>query len=144
MLIIIILLLAITTIIVYSIQQCNLNIPNNSIKYTESFDNNNNNNNNNKYSMTTSFKEIEKSNALNNINAQLFDDITFRDVIIYDNDIDGRTGLDKCLDNKVGNCVEYGVSGVAYYYPPEKSNKYYGELFNPNKETSDKLVFPAF
>ena len=78
-----------------------------------------------------SFQQIEKENALNNINAQLLNDILFRDVIVYQNDPDGRSGLDKCLDNKTGTCVPWGVStGIAWYYPPDVPYDYYGEVIN--------------
>ena len=98
----------------------------------------------------TSFEQMEKEGVMNEINAQLFDDLTFRDVVVYENDPDGRVGLDKCLDNKVGYCVEYGQTGVAYYYPPLQSDKYYGQVINreptqqhfDHEKTNEILIFP--
>ena len=43
---------------------------------------------------------------------KLFDDVT-----IYDNDADGRLGLDKCLEANCGVCLEYGVTGNALCFP---------------------------
>lgn len=46
-------------------------------------------------------------------------DITkqFTDMTVYENDTDGRLGLDKCLEQCNGNCVEYGQTGAAYCFP---------------------------
>jgi hypothetical protein len=98
------------------------------------------------------FQRIEKQGKMNEINAQLFDDITFRDVVYYENDLDGRLGLDKCLDNKTGYCVEFGQTGNAYYYPPLATQLNYGQVINigPVQSHYDKprtpqmnLVYPA-
>lgn len=86
-----------------------------------------------------SFQEIEKQNNLNNINAQLLDDLFFRDVIVYENDYDGRLGLDKCLDNKSGFCVEYGQTGIAYYYPDDLPYDYYGAQLNKSLTMEEKM-----
>lgn len=79
-----------------------------------------------------SFEQIEKDRILNNINSDLFTDRTFWDVVVYENDpYNGRLGLDKCLDNKVGTCVPYGnMTGIAYYYPPAYDDKNFGTMLN--------------
>ena len=41
----------------------------------------------------------------------------FDDLITYENDADGRIGLDKCIENCNGYCVEYGLTGVAHCFP---------------------------
>jgi hypothetical protein len=88
---------------------------------------------------------IEKQSIKNKNNQQLFNDVTFDDVVYYENDnmnlksSSGSelgsqslslTGLEKCMNNKAGYCVEYGITGNAYYYPPSKSDKNYGEIIN--------------
>ena len=88
-----------------------------------------------------------KMNAIKEIDMDLLDKITFGDIIRYDNDPDGRLGLDKCYANKDGYCVEYGVTGVAYYYPPEKLNTNYGNVVNikaKENENTDEFKYPAF
>lgn len=52
----------------------------------------------------------------------LLDDSLFRDIIVYNNDEDpyepgGRLGIDKCLDECSGKCIEFGVTGVGYCFP---------------------------
>lgn len=52
----------------------------------------------------------------------LLGDPLFSDVILYNNDenpyVAGEeSGLEKCLDNCDGNCVEYGVTGITYCFP---------------------------
>lgn len=52
----------------------------------------------------------------------ILEDPQFYDVITYNNDENPykegqRNGLAKCLDNCNGNCVEFGVSGIAFCYP---------------------------
>lgn len=51
-------------------------------------------------------------------------DITkqFPEIKTFANDSDFRMGLDKCIEYKMmngnkGNCVEYGITGNAWYYP---------------------------
>ena len=79
---------------------------------------------------TTPFEVISKQHMENEINNQLFNDLLFRDVIVYENDPNGRMGLDKCYDNKTGYCVEYGQTGIAYYYPDIMPYDYYGAVVN--------------
>ena len=91
------------------------------------------------------YRMIEKQSIKNKNNQQLFNDVTFDDVVYYENDnmnlksSSGSelgsqslslTGLEKCMNNKAGYCVEYGITGNAYYYPPSKSDKNYGEIIN--------------
>lgn len=52
----------------------------------------------------------------------LLDDSLFRDIIVYNNDEDpyqpgGRLGIDKCLDDCSGKCIEFGITGVGYCFP---------------------------
>lgn len=52
----------------------------------------------------------------------------FPEIKKFENDKDFRMGLDKCVEykkeqNNKGNCVEYGITGNAWYYP-EVSYKY--------------------
>lgn len=58
----------------------------------------------------------------------------FDDIVVYDNDKDGRIGLDKCIENCNGYCVEYGMTGSANCFPVhEKSDKnFYGNVV-PNE-----------
>ena len=66
---------------------------------------------------------------LNNLNEK-FDDIIniertpsylndalFDDIIPYENDEEGRLGLDKCLEYCNGTCLEYGITGNANCFP---------------------------
>lgn len=81
----------------------------------------------------SSFQEIARQNSINNNTAQLFNDISFRDVVIYDNDPDGLLGLEKCIvesEKNGGHCVEFGYTGVGYYYPDNFPEQYYGEIVN--------------
>ncbi len=57
------------------------------------------------------FTDIRKVKTL----PPLKDDRLFGDVTTYQNDLEdlGKTGLDKCIENCNGNCVEFGVTGVA-------------------------------
>ena len=84
------------------------------------------------------FEQTEKLRKRNNIDFNLFNDLTFRNVLVYDNDPDGRLGLDRCLDNKVGYCIEYGYSGVGYYYPPIYDNLSFGDAIT--SELTEKEV----
>lgn len=64
----------------------------------------------------------------------------FEDLIGYDNDPNGRIGLDKCIEKCKGYCVEFGLTGSAYCYPehgPEKKD-FYGLVV----QNDNKLSFP--
>ena len=49
-------------------------------------------------------------------------DITkqFDDLIVYENQPNGITGLDKCYSECPGYCVEYGLTGTANCFPVRK------------------------
>lgn len=71
----------------------------------------------------------------------------FPDIVIFNNDYDGRIGLDKCIEysenKKGGKCVEYGLTGNTMYFPeisyPEKNFK--DDINEPNET---KLSYPTF
>lgn len=64
----------------------------------------------------------------------------FDDLIVYDNDPDGRLGYDKCIEKCNGYCVEHGQTGSAYCYPVHEpvEKDFYGMII-PNEQ---KLTFP--
>ena len=95
------------------------------------------------------FENIEAISVKNKQNQQLLNDITFKDVVVYENEPNGRTGLDRCFDNKTGHCVEYGQTGIAYYYPELPTNKYFGRIIDDDPiqikyddNTDQHMVFP--
>lgn len=57
--------------------------------------------------------------------SNLMNDSLFKDVVYYENDIRGdargRIGLDKCLENCNGTCLEFGITGNAYCFPSTPS-----------------------
>ena len=58
----------------------------------------------------------------------LLDDSLFTNVVTYNNDDDpyecgARTGLEKCLENCPGRCLEFGVSGIGYCFAPDEEFK---------------------
>lgn len=66
----------------------------------------------------------EKTYSKNNVS---YVDIQkqFPELVIFENDKDFRMGLDKCYEHKMknnnkGNCVEYGLTGDAWYFPEVK------------------------
>jgi hypothetical protein len=65
------------------------------------------------------------ANKIENIKTgtRTYDDKLFDDVISYENDPNDslNTGVYKCLTDCSGNCVEYGMTGLAYCFPPEKN-----------------------
>jgi hypothetical protein len=64
-------------------------------------------------------------NKIENIKSgtRTYDDALFDDVKSYENDPNDalNTGVYKCLDNCDGNCVEYGMTGLAYCFPKNKN-----------------------
>jgi hypothetical protein len=64
----------------------------------------------------------------------------FEDIIAYDNDPNGRMGLDKCIEKCQGYCVEFGQTGDAMCYPvkPEKPKDFSGLIVS----NDNKLSFP--
>lgn len=64
----------------------------------------------------------------------------FDDMIVYDNDPDGRIGLDKCIERCNGYCVEFGQTGSAYCFPARPPiKKDFDGLIVQNEQ---KLSFP--
>jgi len=64
----------------------------------------------------------------------------FDDIITYDNSADGRLGLDKCIENCKGYCVEYGMTGSALCYPVKAPIvKNFDGMIVPNDQ---KLSYP--
>ena len=52
-------------------------------------------------------------------------DPVFSNVIVYNNDdnpyVEGeQNGLDKCLENCDGKCIEFGITGIATCFPNKK------------------------
>lgn len=60
----------------------------------------------------------------------LMDDSLFTNVITFNNDDDpyaqgGKIGLQKCLEQCDGKCIEFGVTGIGYCFPKNiPSNSY--------------------
>jgi hypothetical protein len=78
---------------------------------------------------TIPFEILEKQRVLNNNNVDIFNNYVFSDTLFLENDSE-RTGIDKCIDTKIsqgGECVEYGISGNAFYFPNKKVLTY-GEM----------------
>lgn len=65
----------------------------------------------------------------------------FDDIITYDNDPNGRIGLDKCIEKCNGYCVEFGLTGSAYCFPArEPTVKDFNGMIVQNDR---KLSFPS-
>jgi hypothetical protein len=52
----------------------------------------------------------------------LLDDSLFNHVVTYENDDDpydsgSKLGIEKCLENCAGKCVEFGVTGIGHCFP---------------------------
>jgi hypothetical protein len=64
----------------------------------------------------------------------------FEDMIVYDNQLDGRMGLDRCVEHCKGYCVENGQTGSAFCFPVRKPvvKDYYGMIV----QNEQKLSFP--
>ena len=64
----------------------------------------------------------------------------FEDMLVYNNDPDGRLGLDKCIEDCQGYCVEFGQTGTAYCFPVrETTPKDFSGVVADNEQ---KLSFP--
>lgn len=52
------------------------------------------------------------------------DGLLFEDVNLYEGEhnVDGELGLEKCIKNCKGMCVEYGMTGDAYCFPEDYAN----------------------
>jgi hypothetical protein len=93
---------------------------------------------------TPSLEQLEKDRKRNDQMFNVFQDLTFNDVLVYDNDPYGRLGIDRCLDNKVGYCVPYGNNtGIAWYYPPIYDNLNYGTVID-NEQTPQEQRQPEY
>lgn len=70
---------------------------------------------------------------------ELLDDKLFSDVIPYDNQEDGRIGLDRCLEECNGVCVEYGMTGNAHCFPKLEKQpvNYFNALRDDTFEKND-------
>jgi hypothetical protein len=58
----------------------------------------------------------------------LLDDSLFNNVITYNNDDDpyecgSKLGIEKCLENCPGRCIEFGITGIGYCFPPDEMGK---------------------
>jgi len=64
----------------------------------------------------------------------------FDDIIEYQNDPDGRIGLDKCIEGCNGYCVEYGLTGDSHCFPvhQQEDKDFYGMIVQNDR----KLSFP--
>jgi len=53
--------------------------------------------------------------------ANILDSLLFKDVNIYESEhtIEGELGLEKCIKNCKGMCVEFGMTGDAYCFPKD-------------------------
>jgi hypothetical protein len=69
-------------------------------------------------------------------------DITkqFEDLVVYENLANGRLGLDRCIENCKGYCVEYGLTGSAYCFPVKPTQpKNFDGMVLPNER---QLAYP--
>ena len=74
---------------------------------------------------------IHLNEQLNKTQSLTFQEM-FPDVVPYSNTLYGLTGIEKCYDTAYkhgGTCLEYGVTGNAWWFPPKKSE--------PQKEITD-------
>jgi hypothetical protein len=58
----------------------------------------------------------------------LLDDSLFTNVVTYNNDDDpyecgSKLGIEKCLENCPGRCIEFGITGIGYCFPPDEMGK---------------------
>ena len=55
----------------------------------------------------------------------LLDDSLFNQVVTYTNDDDpyacgSKLGIEKCLEGCPGRCIEFGITGIGYCFPPDE------------------------
>ena len=55
----------------------------------------------------------------------LLDDSLFNNVVTYNNDDDpyecgSKLGIEKCLENCPGRCIEFGITGIGYCFPKDE------------------------
>lgn len=48
----------------------------------------------------------------------ILNDSLFKNVTYFNDDNKGRLGLDMCIEQCNGTCLEYGMTGDAYCFPP--------------------------
>jgi len=58
----------------------------------------------------------------------LLDDSLFSNIVTYNNDDNpyeqgSKLGIEKCLENCPGRCIEFGVTGIGYCFPPDEMGK---------------------
>lgn len=77
---------------------------------------------------------IKKTHDILDLNNQ------FDDIIEYNNDQNGRIGLDKCIEGCNGYCVEFGLTGDAHCFPiqDDTTKDFYGLIVQNDR----KLSFP--
>ncbi len=65
----------------------------------------------------TDFDKLKNNNPPN----KFLDDDLFKSVVTYENDTfpEGKIGLEKCIQNCNGECLEFGVTGIAHCFPNE-------------------------
>ena len=63
----------------------------------------------------------------------------FDDMIVYDNEPNGRLGLDKCIELCKGYCVEFGLTGTAYCFPVSET-PYQNKVMIPQKDFNGNIV----
>lgn len=81
------------------------------------------------------------------------EDKLFSDIVPYDNQMDGRIGLDICLEKCNGECLEFGQTGNAYCFPNDGKtvikSTFYETLrddsykYENTDEAPQKLVYPS-
>lgn len=79
--------------------------------------------NNKNITQTTNNENIQKTSKRN---IPILEDSLFKNITIYLNDdlwenSDGSSGIEKCLFQCDGKCVEYGYSGDALCFPKIKN-----------------------
>lgn len=80
------------------------------------------------------------------------EDKLFSDIVPYENQLDGRLGLDICLEKCDGECLEYGQTGNAYCFPNDgkqiMKSTFYETLrdesykYENSDEKPQKLLYP--
>ena len=80
------------------------------------------------------------------------EDKLFNDIVPYENQVDGRLGLDICLEKCNGECLEFGQTGNAYCFPNDGKtiikSTFYETLrddsykYENTDEAPQKLLYP--
>jgi hypothetical protein len=96
----------------------------------------------------TDFDKIKVNNPPN----KTYEDELFKSVISYENEpfSGGKIGLEKCIENCTGECVEFGVTGNAHCFPNDgkiMKSSFYESLRDKSYETDmvdekpNKLIY---